>query len=174
VKANLCSDVLAVARMYHRLHRTAGVISYSRVVAHHGTEACRSCLIPCCKRAGRSGHLAKRAVGAHHTLIWRAARGPPDAPATRQVVLGLLAPLALNVACAAAAEAVCEHYKLPDADCAQLWRAASPVTAPRAPGLHCIRVTCSARKHGTQGDCGAMAMVVAARFLLAQQRHLCP
>ena len=35
--------------------------------------------------------------------------------------MGLLAPLALNAACAAAAEAACEHYNLPDADCAELW-----------------------------------------------------
>ena len=42
-----------------------------------------------------------------------------------QVVLGLLAPLVLNAGCAVAAEAACEHYKLPDADCAQLWCASS-------------------------------------------------
>ena len=46
-----------------------------------------------------------------------------------QVVLGLLAPLVLNAGCAAAAEAACEHYKLPDADCAQLWCATLPSIA---------------------------------------------
>jgi hypothetical protein len=111
-------------------------------------------------------------VGAVHALIWRAARGLPDAPAARQVVLGLLAPLALNVACAAAAEAVCEHYKLPDADCAQLWYAASAVTATRAPCLHCRRLTCSTRKHGTQetvarwhGRCGTLPACTAAALV---------
>lgn len=47
-----------------------------------------------------------------------------------QVVLGLLAPLVLNAGCATAAEAACEYYKLPDADCAQLWRAPWPHLLP--------------------------------------------
>lgn len=37
------------------------------------------------------------------------------------VVLGLLAPLIINAGAGAVANAACEHYKLPDADCAELW-----------------------------------------------------
>ena len=37
------------------------------------------------------------------------------------VVLGLLAPLIINAGAGAVAEAACEHYSLPEADCAELW-----------------------------------------------------
>ena len=39
-------------------------------------------------------------------------------------VLGLLAPLVINASAGAVANAVCDHYHLPAADCANLWCAA--------------------------------------------------
>ena len=36
-------------------------------------------------------------------------------------VMGLLAPLVINAGAGAVANAACEHYQLPDADCAELW-----------------------------------------------------
>lgn len=43
------------------------------------------------------------------------------------VVLGLLAPLVINAGAGAVANAACEHYHLPDADCAELWCEQIPV-----------------------------------------------
>lgn len=37
------------------------------------------------------------------------------------IVLGLLAPFVFNLGLTAAAEAVCQHYSLPDDQCSELW-----------------------------------------------------
>lgn len=41
------------------------------------------------------------------------------------LVLGLLAPFVWNLGLTAAAEAVCQHYRLPDDQCNELWCAVS-------------------------------------------------
>ena len=37
------------------------------------------------------------------------------------IILGLLAPFVFNLGLGAVAEAVCEHYQLPQEDCNDLW-----------------------------------------------------
>ena len=55
---------------------------------------------------------ASVAIG-YQTPIWFCVACP--------AVLGLLAPLIINAGAGAVANAACEHYSLPDADCAELW-----------------------------------------------------
>ncbi|KAK9832820.1 hypothetical protein WJX81_004405 [Elliptochloris bilobata] len=83
-----------------------------------------------------NSYAAGRAAGAAGLIATAAAAAAAAALATAvplwfciacPVVLGLLAPLVLNAGCAAAAEAACKHYKLPDEDCATLWYGAFAV-----------------------------------------------